>query len=95
MSRTIPSHFDFAHVGFARRCFLALKHGSEAMTKTNPSRGKNLSGGSIIMTASGRFSKLAKVQPLHLHTRGQSPGYVQAQGQSIVSHQKDIMLTAY
>ncbi|KAI0728106.1 NAD(P)-binding protein [Fomitopsis betulina] len=33
-------------------CFLALKHGSEAMMKTNPSRGKELSGGSIILTAS-------------------------------------------
>ncbi|KZT71021.1 NAD(P)-binding protein [Daedalea quercina L-15889] len=33
-------------------CFLALKYGSEAMRKTNPSRGKELSGGSIIMTAS-------------------------------------------
>jgi len=33
-------------------CFLAVKYGSEAMKKTNPSRGKDLSGGSIIMTAS-------------------------------------------
>ncbi|KAH9831269.1 uncharacterized protein C8Q71DRAFT_783530 [Rhodofomes roseus] len=33
-------------------CFLALKYGSEAMLKTNPSRGKELGGGSIIMTAS-------------------------------------------
>ncbi|KAH9935338.1 uncharacterized protein B0H18DRAFT_975430 [Fomitopsis serialis] len=33
-------------------CFLAVKHGSEAMLKTNPSRGKDLSSGSIIMTAS-------------------------------------------
>ncbi|KAH8108064.1 hypothetical protein BXZ70DRAFT_1015236 [Cristinia sonorae] len=33
-------------------CFLAIKYGSEAMLKTNPSRGKELSGGSIILTAS-------------------------------------------
>ncbi|KAG7098653.1 hypothetical protein E1B28_000569 [Marasmius oreades] len=33
-------------------CFLAVKYGSEAMQKTNPSRGKELGGGSIILTAS-------------------------------------------
>ncbi|THV02366.1 NAD(P)-binding protein [Dendrothele bispora CBS 962.96] len=33
-------------------CFLAIKYASETMTKTNPSRGKDLSGGSIILTAS-------------------------------------------
>ncbi|KAH7913914.1 hypothetical protein BJ138DRAFT_1133778 [Hygrophoropsis aurantiaca] len=33
-------------------CFLAVKYGSEAMVKVNPSRGKHLSGGSIILTAS-------------------------------------------
>ncbi|KAF9263232.1 NAD(P)-binding protein [Marasmius fiardii PR-910] len=36
----------------ALSCFLAIKHGSEAMQKVNPSRGKELSGGSIILTAS-------------------------------------------
>ncbi|KAI0358749.1 NAD-P-binding protein [Trametes cingulata] len=33
-------------------CFLAVKHASDAMQKTNPSRGKEYSGGSIILTAS-------------------------------------------
>ncbi|KAK7472762.1 hypothetical protein VKT23_000872 [Stygiomarasmius scandens] len=33
-------------------CFLAVKYASEMMMKTNPSRGKDLSGGSIILTAS-------------------------------------------
>ncbi|CAL1707725.1 unnamed protein product [Somion occarium] len=33
-------------------CFLAVKYGSAAMAKTNPSRGKEYSGGSIILTAS-------------------------------------------
>ncbi|KAF9529432.1 hypothetical protein CPB83DRAFT_852675 [Crepidotus variabilis] len=33
-------------------CFLALKYGSVAMKKTNASRGKEYSGGSIVMTAS-------------------------------------------
>ncbi|EPQ57345.1 NAD P-binding protein [Gloeophyllum trabeum ATCC 11539] len=33
-------------------CFLAVKHASEAMMKTNPSKGKEFSGGSIILTAS-------------------------------------------
>ncbi|KAJ7680442.1 hypothetical protein DFH06DRAFT_973326 [Mycena polygramma] len=33
-------------------CFLAVKYASAAMKTTNPSRGKNTSGGSIIMTAS-------------------------------------------
>ncbi|KAI0745542.1 NAD-P-binding protein [Earliella scabrosa] len=36
----------------ALSCFLAVKHGSAAMKKTNPSRGKEFSGGSIILTAS-------------------------------------------
>lgn len=33
-------------------CFLAVKHGSRAMMHVDPSRGKTLSGGSIILTAS-------------------------------------------
>lgn len=33
-------------------CFIAVKYGSKAMMKTNSSRGKDLSGGSIILTAS-------------------------------------------
>ncbi|KAF9222687.1 NAD(P)-binding protein [Gyrodon lividus] len=33
-------------------CFLAVKYGSEAMMRVNPSNGKTLSGGSIILTAS-------------------------------------------
>ncbi|KAJ7924928.1 hypothetical protein B0H13DRAFT_1976758 [Mycena leptocephala] len=33
-------------------CFLAVKHASAAMKTTNASRGKNTSGGSIILTAS-------------------------------------------
>ncbi|KAL0956478.1 hypothetical protein HGRIS_002624 [Hohenbuehelia grisea] len=33
-------------------CFLALKYASAAMLKVNPTRGKEFSGGSIIMTAS-------------------------------------------
>jgi len=33
-------------------CFLAVKYGSEAMRQTNEARGKSLSGGSIILTAS-------------------------------------------
>ncbi|KZT19059.1 NAD(P)-binding protein [Neolentinus lepideus HHB14362 ss-1] len=36
----------------ALSCFLAVKYASEAMMKTNPSRGKGFSGGSIILTAS-------------------------------------------
>lgn len=36
----------------ALSCFLAVKYGSDAMMKTNSSRGKNMSGGSIILTAS-------------------------------------------
>ncbi|RDB24804.1 3-oxoacyl-[acyl-carrier-protein] reductase FabG [Hypsizygus marmoreus] len=36
----------------ALSCFLAVKYASAAMKKTNPSRGKENSGGSIIMTAS-------------------------------------------
>jgi NAD(P)-dependent dehydrogenase (short-subunit alcohol dehydrogenase family) len=36
----------------ALSCFLAIKHASAAMLKTNASRGKNVSSGSIIMTAS-------------------------------------------
>ncbi|KAG1883706.1 hypothetical protein F4604DRAFT_1878932 [Suillus subluteus] len=34
-------------------CFLAIKYSSDAMMKTNLSRGKDISGGSIILTASG------------------------------------------
>ncbi|KAL0577308.1 hypothetical protein V5O48_004664 [Marasmius crinis-equi] len=33
-------------------CFLAIKYASAAMQKTNPSRGKGIGGGSIILTAS-------------------------------------------
>ncbi|KAK0470008.1 uncharacterized protein EV420DRAFT_1662801 [Desarmillaria tabescens] len=36
----------------ALSCFLAVKHGSAAMKKTNPSKGKDVSSGSIILTAS-------------------------------------------
>ncbi|KAF5393241.1 hypothetical protein D9757_000684 [Collybiopsis confluens] len=36
----------------ALSCFLAVKYASPWMMKTNPSRGKDLSGGSIILTAS-------------------------------------------
>ncbi|KAI0718982.1 NAD(P)-binding protein [Cerioporus squamosus] len=36
----------------ALSCFLAVKHASAAMKKANPSRGKEFSGGSIILTAS-------------------------------------------
>lgn len=36
----------------ALSCFLAVKYGSDAMMKTSASRGKNVSGGSIILTAS-------------------------------------------
>ncbi|EIN11506.1 NAD(P)-binding protein [Punctularia strigosozonata HHB-11173 SS5] len=36
----------------ALSCFLAVKHASLAMQKTNPARGKDLGGGSIILTAS-------------------------------------------
>jgi NAD(P)-dependent dehydrogenase (short-subunit alcohol dehydrogenase family) len=36
----------------ALSCFLAVKYGSDAMMKTNSSKGKNVSGGSIILTAS-------------------------------------------
>ncbi|OCH86522.1 NAD-P-binding protein [Obba rivulosa] len=36
----------------ALSCFLAVKYASQAMMKANPSRGKQFSGGSIILTAS-------------------------------------------
>ncbi|KAF8840509.1 NAD(P)-binding protein [Paxillus ammoniavirescens] len=36
----------------ALSCFLAVKYGSEAMMRVNPSNGKTLSQGSIILTAS-------------------------------------------
>jgi len=36
----------------ALSCFLAIKHASAAMVQPNPSRGKEYSGGSIILTAS-------------------------------------------
>lgn len=36
----------------ALSCFLAIKHASLAMREANPTRGKNVSGGSIILTAS-------------------------------------------
>ncbi|KNZ72856.1 3-oxoacyl-[acyl-carrier-protein] reductase [Termitomyces sp. J132] len=39
----------------ALSCFHAVKIASMAMQKTNPSRGKECSGGSIIMTASSKF----------------------------------------
>lgn len=68
----MSSPFALTHLGFVRRCFLALKHGSEAMMKTNPSRGKELSGGSIIMTASGKLPPLAEVRSVHTSTRSSS-----------------------
>ncbi|TFY83015.1 hypothetical protein EWM64_g1006 [Hericium alpestre] len=43
----------------ALSCFLAVKHASAAMKKSNASRGKPLSGGSIILTASDSASKAA------------------------------------
>lgn len=36
----------------ALSCFLAVRYGSDAMMKTDSSRGKDISGGSIILTAS-------------------------------------------
>lgn len=36
--------------------FLAIKYASAAMLKTNASRGKTESGGSIILTASGEYT---------------------------------------
>lgn len=44
----------YAVPDYPTRCFLAVKYGSEAMQKTNSSRGKEHSGGSIILTASGK-----------------------------------------
>lgn len=35
--------------------FLAIKHASAAMKVTNPSKGKEFGGGSIILTASGEL----------------------------------------
>ena len=46
-------------------CFLAIKHASAAMLKTNSSRGKNLSGGSIILTASSMFAGLVNNMQSH------------------------------
>ncbi|KAG1883710.1 hypothetical protein F4604DRAFT_1575501 [Suillus subluteus] len=42
-------------------CFLAIKYSSDAMMKTNLSRGKDISGGSIILTASGTFLHLFRI----------------------------------
>ena len=39
------------------RCFLAIKHASAAMLQTNSSKGKELGGGSIILTASSEVIK--------------------------------------
>ena len=36
-------------------CYLAVKHASAAMKQTNEARGKPLSGGSIILTASSLY----------------------------------------
>lgn len=43
----------------ATSCFLAVKHASLAMAKTNASRGKEHGGGSIVLTASSKLSQLA------------------------------------
>jgi hypothetical protein len=43
------------------RCFLAVKHASVAMLKTNPSKGKHTSGGSIVLTASGVYISCGSV----------------------------------
>jgi hypothetical protein len=44
--------------GWFDRCFLALKYGSEAMKVVKPGV-KDLTGGSIIMTASGETKILS------------------------------------
>lgn len=43
---------SFSMTCLGGRAFLAVKHASEAMEHTNPSRGKDFSGGSIILTSS-------------------------------------------
>jgi hypothetical protein len=48
------------------RCFLAVKYGSDAMMKTNSSRGKDVSGGSIILTASGTFIHPRRITAMFL-----------------------------
>ncbi|KAI0364451.1 NAD-P-binding protein [Pilatotrama ljubarskyi] len=52
LSELSPEQFMKVMRVNALSCFLAVKHGSDAMQKTNPSRGKEYSGGSIILTAS-------------------------------------------
>lgn len=56
------------------RCFLAVKHGSAAMLKTNPSRGKEASGGSIIMTASSKCIVISSSVPIKLNDLYQAAG---------------------
>lgn len=51
----------------ASRCFLAVKFASAAMQKTNPSRGKDYTGGSIIMTASGTYPSRILLTNIHIH----------------------------
>ncbi|EAU91428.1 3-oxoacyl-(acyl-carrier-protein) reductase [Coprinopsis cinerea okayama7 len=48
---TVETFMNIMRVN-ALSCFLAVKHASTAMMKTNSSRGKDKSGGSIILTAS-------------------------------------------
>lgn len=58
------------------RCFLAVKFASAAMKKANESRGKNSSGGSIILTASGLLFLLLRrkvIQPPSLQLPGCAP----------------------
>lgn len=49
----VSTRFADALISCLCRCFIAIKHASLAMGKANPSRGKEHSGGSIILTASG------------------------------------------
>ncbi|KAJ3550003.1 hypothetical protein NMY22_g674 [Coprinellus aureogranulatus] len=50
-STTVDDFMETMRVN-ALSVFLAVKYGSSAMLKTNPSKGKDRSGGSIILTAS-------------------------------------------
>lgn len=45
-------HLQHTEYPIRYSAFLAVRYASEAMEKTNPSRGKDLSGGSIILTSS-------------------------------------------
>jgi len=64
--------------------FLAIRHASAAMKVTNPSKGKELSGGSIILTASGKVAIPLIIPPL-LIIALQWPDCNLEQGLSIVS----------